>query len=36
MPDLFEKLPEARRNGPGAPLLGPTADHKVYNVVPLI
>jgi NTE family protein len=36
MVDLFEKLPEALRNGPEAQLLRPTADHKVYNIVHLI
>jgi NTE family protein len=34
--DLFEKLPEALRNGPEAQLLQPFGDHKVYNVVHLI
>ena len=34
--DLFEKLPEALRNGPEAQLLQPLADHKVYNIVHLI
>ena len=36
MADLFEKLPEALRNGPEAQLLRPAADHKVYNIVHLI
>jgi Patatin phospholipase len=36
MADLFEKLPEALRNGPEAQLLRPAADHKVYNIVQLI
>ena len=34
--DLFEKLPEALRNGPEAQLLQPLGDHKVYNIVHLI
>ncbi len=34
--DLFEKLPEALRNGPEARLLQPLGDHKVYNIVHLI
>ena len=34
--DLFEKLPEALRNGPEAQLLHPLGDHKVYNIVHLI
>jgi NTE family protein len=33
MADLFEKLPEALKNGPEAQLLRPAADHKVYNIV---
>ncbi len=36
MADLFEKLPEALKNGPEAQLLRPAADHKVYNIVQLI
>ena len=34
--DLFEKLPDALRNGPEARLLQPLGDHKVYNIVHLI
>jgi NTE family protein len=34
--DLFDKLPEALRNGPEAQLLQPLGDHKVYNIVHLI
>jgi NTE family protein len=34
--DLFEKLPEALRNGSEARLLQPLGDHKVYNIVHLI
>src|SRR3984957_18564448 len=34
--DLFDKLPEALRNGPEAQLLRPLGDHKVYNIVHLI
>jgi NTE family protein len=33
---LFDKLPEALRNGPDAQLLQPLGDHKVYNIVHLI
>jgi NTE family protein len=36
MADLFEKLPEALKNGPEAQLLRPAADHKDYNIVQLI
>src|SRR5882672_776667 len=36
MADLFEKLPEALKNGPEAQLLRPAADHKVYSIVQLI
>jgi NTE family protein len=34
--DLFEKLPEALRNGSEAQLLQPLGDHKVYNIVHLV
>jgi NTE family protein len=34
--DLFDKLPEALRNGPEAQLLSSAADRKVYNVIQLI
>jgi NTE family protein len=34
--DLFEKLPEALRNGSEAQLLQPLGDRKVYNIVHLI
>ena len=34
--DLFEKLPEALRNGSEAQLLQPLGDHKVYNIMHLV
>ena len=36
MADLFEKLPEALKNGPEVRLLRQAADHKAYNIVQLI